>query len=397
VTDHRDLSPALAPVWQAVHARLSSGRPVSRVRVGPLDPAGRAALADLLGLERLPAEYVSLDRLDAVLRAAVGAGVDEVVETLVGPVADRAGDRQRAAAERAELWDWLDRHPVVAASAPLLEWAASVRRGGLVAGSVPRTRRELDRVLRVLAELPAAGDPLPVFAERVLGDPHALDDPGRCAGLVLRALAGSYDLPPPVDAESRQALWERVGVTSDVLSSTVLAAGLRPAGQDLVARMLRAAAEAGHAAVLTLGQLRAAGPWAAVPAVVWVFENPAMVALALDRFGDRCPPLVCTSGWPSAAGILLLRRLAAAGAGLRYHGDLDGEGLRIAANVAARTGAQPWRMTSADYLAAVGTGPPVGRVTPAPWDADLAGHLTRVGTAVPEERVAATLLAELRI
>jgi hypothetical protein len=47
-------------VWRAVHARLPSGRPVSPVRVGPLDPAGRAALADLLGLERLPGYVGSL-------------------------------------------------------------------------------------------------------------------------------------------------------------------------------------------------------------------------------------------------------------------------------------------------------------------------------------------------
>jgi uncharacterized protein (TIGR02679 family) len=126
-----------------------------------------------------------------------------------------------------------------------------------------------------------------------------------------------------------------------------------------------------------------------------VFENPSVVALALARFGDRCPPIVCTSGWPSSAGILLLRGLSHAGTRLHYHGDFDGEGLRIAANVVARTGALPWRMGSADYLAAVADGPPVGRVTEVSWDADLAGHLVRVGTTVPEERVAPALLDEI--
>ncbi|HVQ93135.1 MAG TPA: DUF2399 domain-containing protein, partial [Mycobacteriales bacterium] len=188
---------------------------------------------------------------------------------------------------------------------------------------------------------------------------------------------------------------ERAGVAPDELSSTVLAAGFRLRGDDVVARVLRASAEAGQAAVLTLAQLRAAGDWTHLPPDVWAFENPAVLALALDRFGARCPPLVCISGWPSAAGVLLLRRLTAGGATVHYHGDLDGDGLRIAANVVARTGARPWRMTSADYLAAAATGPPVGRVTPVPWDPDLAVHLTRVGTGVPEERVAAELLDEL--
>ncbi|WP_433194772.1 hypothetical protein ACQP1G_39440 [Nocardia sp. CA-107356] len=31
------LSPALSPLWHAFHKRLSTGRPVQRVKVGPLD------------------------------------------------------------------------------------------------------------------------------------------------------------------------------------------------------------------------------------------------------------------------------------------------------------------------------------------------------------------------
>jgi uncharacterized protein (TIGR02679 family) len=385
----------LAPLWRAVHARLSDGRAVSRVRLGPLTVEQRGALADLLGLARLPGEHtsVALVQLDNALREAVGVDTLDVVTQLVGPVGDRAGERRRADAERAELWAWLAGQPVVAAQPALAAWVAGVRRGGLLDGSVARTRAELERVARVLERLPAAGVPLPVFADDVLGETHALDEGKRCAGLVLRALAAIYDVPPPTDARQRRALWERAGVAEDELSSTVLAAGFRADGDDVVSRILRACAEAGEAAVLTLRQLRA-GTGVTSPDA-WVFENPSVVALALARFGDRCPPIVCTSGWPSSAGILLLRGLSHAGTRLHYHGDFDGEGLRIAANVVARTGALPWRMGSADYLAAVADGPPVGRVTEVSWDADLAGHLVRVGTTVPEERVAPALLDEI--
>ena len=61
--------------------------------------------------------------------------------------------------------------------------------------------------------------------------------------------------------------------------------------------------------------------------------------MALARFGRRCPPIAVTSGWPNSAVILLLQKLSAAGSRLHYHGDFDGEGLRIAAAVVARTGA----------------------------------------------------------
>jgi uncharacterized protein (TIGR02679 family) len=392
-----ELPSELAPLWQAVHRRLSSGRPVTRIRVGPLDSRQQAALADLLGTGRTPGQYpsVSLPVLDRILTESVGAGAREVVSRLIGPVGDRAGDQERAAAERAALWAWLDGHPVVAAQPALESWASAVRRTGLIGGSVPRTREEISRALRVLGELPASGTPLPVLADRVLGDTHALDDGTRCAGLVLRALAAIYDVTMPGDAQQRRALWEQAGVADDELSAVVLAAGIRPAGDGVAARILRLCADSGHAAALTLGQLKAGGLGPGVPAEAWVFENPSVLALALARFGHRCPPIVVTAGWPNSAVVLLLKQLAGAGTSLHYHGDFDGEGLRIAAAVVARIAAVPWHMTSADYLGAGPDGPPVGRVSEVPWDPGLAGHLARVGRTVAEERVADVLLDEL--
>ncbi len=39
-------------------------------------------------------------------------------------------------------------------------------------------------------------------------------------------------------------------------------------------------------------------------------EVTSVMTMALRRFGARCPPLVCTAGWPTGAGILLLSMLA---------------------------------------------------------------------------------------
>lgn len=371
---------------------------MSRIKVGPLTEEQRQALADLLGLDRLPPESatVAVARLDEVLAEAVGLPLREVVTRLVGPIGDRAGERSKAAAERAELWEWVASHPVVVEQPALGDWVESVRRNGLVDGSVAHTRELVERALRVLAGLPAAGVPLPVLADGVLHDPHALDDGTRCGALVLRALASIYELPMPADVGQRRRLWERAGVADDELSSVVLAAGIRPAGSGIAGAVLRLCADAGHGAALTLGQLRAAAWSVGVPETVYVVENPSILALALDRFGTRCPPIVCTSGWPNSAGILLLSSLNEAGCRLRYHGDFDGEGIRIAANVMSRVDAEPWRMAAADYVAAVGTvGPGVGRVTEAPWDPRLATVMRERDVTVSEERVADSLLDEL--
>jgi uncharacterized protein (TIGR02679 family) len=373
---------------------------VSQLRVGPLTEAQRTALADLLGLDRLPPESTTLSvaKLDQVLMDTVGEGLRQVVVRLVGPLDDRAGRRAVVAAERAALWEWLEHHPVVSAQPALLDWVESVRRAGLVGGSVSRTKTSIERALRVLGELPAAGMPLPVLAERTLQDSHALDDGTRCATLVLRALAAIYALAVPTEVAQRRRLWERAGVADDELSSVVLAAGFRPSGAGVANELLRVCADAGHAAALTLGQVRATTWRADLPETVWVFENPSVIALSLARFGRRCPPMVCTSGWPNSAGILLLHGFASAGCRLRYHGDFDGEGIRIAANVLSRTGATPWRMAATDYLAALvrqAEGPVVGRVTEAPWDSLLAASMRTHDVTVSEERVADVLLDEL--
>ncbi|MFC5143629.1 TIGR02679 family protein [Streptomyces aureoversilis] len=396
--------PELHPVWQAVHDRLSSGRPVTRIRLGPLDDGQRAALADLLGLERLPdvRPSVPLARLDEAVAELCGRTVCEVVADLIGPLTDRAAERRRQEDERAALWAWLAGHDVIRAQPVLADWATACRAAGLVGGSPERTRELLTDALAVLAALPAQGEPLPAFAARILrGDSHALDDGTRLSSVVLRALAAVYGTDTPQAAEDRRRLWACAGIADDELSTTVLTAGLCPHGDGPLASVMRVCTEAGQAASLTLAQLRAPGEFTlpgTLGPVVHVTENPSILALALQRFGPGCPPMVCGSGWPNSAAIRLLRFLAGKGAELRYHGDFDGEGIRIAAYVLDKTPARLWRMTATDYLDAVARtpgGPAPGRLTEAPWDPDLRPAMASHGIAVVEEIVADVLLADL--
>lgn len=393
--------PALRPLWQAVHERISSGRPVSRVRIGPLDDDQREALADLLGMDRLPGARpsVALARLEEAVADAGGRTLRDVVAGIVGPLDDRAAARQLRSDERAELWAWLEAHETVRAQPALAEWTAHCRAGGLIGGSVQRTRDQFSSALAVLAALPADSEPLPVFAARVAdGDSHALDDGARLSSLVLRALSAQYGAAMPGNAQQRRAMWARAGVADDDLSGTVLAAGLRMTGDGILSRIAAACADSGHAASLTLAQLRDPGAFRLAAGPVHITENPSVMALALRRFGPDCPPLVCTSGWPNSAAVHLLRLLADHGATLHYHGDFDGEGIRIAAYVMDKTPATPWRMATADYREALTHtphGPAVGRLTAAPWDPALTPAMAEHGTAVVEESVAGLLLADL--
>ena len=68
---------------------------------------------------------------------------------------------------------------MVQAQPVLTQWAQETRRSGVIGGSVVRTRDLLTSALTVIAELPAPGDRIPVLADRVLHDTHALDDDTR--------------------------------------------------------------------------------------------------------------------------------------------------------------------------------------------------------------------------
>ncbi|GAA1108869.1 TIGR02679 family protein [Nocardiopsis metallicus] len=395
---------ALSPLWNAVHDRLSSGATVRSVTVRNLDEVSQAALADLLGLASYPGPKMSvrLDRLDAAL-APLGVDSRTVARALVGPIDDRAAHRARAAEDRERLWAWLSSHPLVSAQPALARWVDLVRADRVPRGDTEGLRRRLEQALAVLAALPLAdGRPLPTLAAEATGDPHALDGTRALPGLVLRALAVLRDVDAPSNAQERRALWGDFGVDCDSHSTSVLVLGLRPGGAGPLASTLRMWADTGRAAVATLDQISAVSDSAelAQPSpVVFVVENPSVLARAQRALGPDCPPLVCVSGWPNSAAIALLRTLSEGGAELRYHGDFDGEGLRIAAHLMAVAGVTPWRMGADDYLAAlsrVQEAPAPGRVTPAPWDPDLADTITAEGVAVHEERVADTLVADLR-
>ncbi len=400
--------------------RLRRGRPLTgTVRIAEATPSERAALAALLG--RPPGQghtlSVPLADLDVVLRRA-GAAPDlaTAVEVLRGPVGEGAADRARV--ERA--WEALFGEAFHWAQPPLDTWLAQLRGDGLLrrlAGGDPGVAADLlEQARAVLLRLPADGLPRSVLAGQAVGDSHALDDGRPLATLVLRAIPllavdgtedagpasdgapadGDGTTHPASDAATRGARWSAVGVRTSALAGLVLTLGLRAADTSATSQALAALAEEGEPAALTLRQLVGDAPrWR--PGEVFVCENLAVLETAADRLGVACAPLVCVDGWPSRAASTLLRDLAAAGATLRYHGDFDWPGLRIANDLHERVDAASWRMRARDYRGAVARsnrplrGQPVGAV----WDPELGEAMLASGVRVEEELVVDELLADL--
>lgn len=401
--------PALARLWQQAHAAwCRHGELRGNAVVGDLSEAEALAISGLIGRARPwscgDTARVSLARIDERLRAArLAGGLEEVLVARVGPLRSLPSERLAARQEREHSWARAAMHPVIGRRPYLLDWLQELETSGQLTRVANRADQEpfglLQRALDTLALLPREPpEGLPSFSVRATGHTHNLDRNRPLDVLLLGALAHLDGSDRPRDAEARRALYDRFGVVCDALSNTVLCAGLAARGDSVVARKLRLSASAGVPCVLTLLELRDVERLERVGRVVSICENPEVMATALERLGTRCAPLVCTSGWPRVAALRLLRALSTGGSSLRYHGDFDWYGLRIASAMMTRVTATLWRYGASDYRAAE-AGPPLDPEPPLP---DLPEELSSVvsamrerGVAVAEEQVLDGLVGDL--
>ncbi len=220
-------------------------------------------------------------------------------------------------------------------------------------------------VARLLDQLPAPSNPerLALFAQRTSGDPHALDSNRGEGRLFLLALSDLFTDATPVQNRAHALhLYNNAGLLVDTISSSVavfnLAAATSRSGE--ADPLLQTAG----ARVLLLPQ-RQLLEWSQVrPARTDIYgiENPQVFEEVVD--GLLClnthvllPTLVCTSGWPSVAALLLLDQLLAASPANKfyYSGDFDLKGLQIAAHLLARypERCSPWRFDPEAYVQAL--------------------------------------------
>lgn len=411
--------PALAALRQRLrrHFERQGEQDGGRIlHLGQLRPAEHEALALLTGRPSRTARSARIDvaSIDVALRAAgLCDSLRDALERLDGPIANRIA--LRAAAERA--WSAVTRRS--GRDPRLQDWLQTPAAGALIKRLARRDATIAETLLAqadaVLRHLPALGLPRAQLAAQVLGNAHALDAGQPVASLVLAAwrhgeikaahssrdVGLESDLHVSADGKARTSderardIWARAGVLVNELARPALVLNLP---------VLAAASSApGEPTYLSLRRLlREPRAWAVQGRPVYVCENPNLLAIAADRLGTGCAPLVCTDGMPAAAQRTLLDQLAKAGARLYYHGDFDWPGLQIANHVLRRWQAQPWRMSTQDYETAVQTAPHTQRDLLASdltaiWDPLLAASMRRHGLAIAEEAVADRLIEDLRL
>ncbi|MDR2626154.1 MAG: TIGR02679 family protein [Zoogloeaceae bacterium] len=400
--------PELAAVRQRLRRHFERAETrgcATQVRLGDLDTAAYRALCQLTGQPSRPARSLTLDitKLDARLReAGLADSLRDALERLEGPIVSQARLREECqsrwsalpADAQPLLRTWLEKSP---AAMTLLKRL----------GRTPeRARSLLTAADAVLRRLPAEGLPRSQLAAETLGDAHALDAGQAVATLVLAAWRWHVqasksaeekdDESPGATGARARDTWAQAGILVSELARPVLFLNLPTPASGLHTWI------PGEPAYLSLRQLlRRPLAWPVAGCRIHVCENPDIVAIAADRLGETCAPLVCTDGMPAAAQRILLDQLTAAGARLHYHGDYDWPGIGIGNFVMRTWNASPWRFGAAEYRAAVAQTPPRARDLDATrveavWDTELGAEMDRHGLSIAEEAVVASLLDDLR-
>jgi uncharacterized protein (TIGR02679 family) len=407
------LDDGLQSVWSQLRQPLESrgGAATGSVRLRGLPREARHALSGLLGRPLVRADVtLDLAQLADLLSTRVGIDLATLLEaTTGGPLRNRPAERVAAARRRTEPMTLLESlvagSPVLAGAAWVPRWCDDLRRFGVLARDtgweavVHQAVAVLDAILDAAAGSHGRPRRRADLAVACAQDAHALDEGRTLPVVVLRALSAVAGLPVlPADARGRRELWERFGVVPDLVSSTVLTLGLRPAVHGPREEWLRDAADRGDPVHVTARDLRRVDVHVPAGQRVLVCENPRVLEAFADMFGAGVT-VVCTSGWPAVVGVELLERLRDGGAVLRYHGDFDWPGIDIANRLIAAVGVEPWLMSAAHYEQAVPEGGGLvlsGRATEPAWDAELGAVMRHHGIAVHEEAVLADLLYAAR-
>jgi len=259
-------------------------------------------------------------------------------------------------------------------------------------------------VQQVISHLPAKGLTLAQLAAQVSGDSHALDrnrELGRlCAPLTAHLFrnqeAEGIDLDGPAFFRDT---WALAGIMVDELSAPALVLNLRPcAGSHFVQEILNAHASKGEpfrlSTRLLLREEPRFSPEVTGP-LVYVTENPNVLAAAAHQLGPHSAPLLATEGQEKTAMRLLLGLIRDAGIHILYRGDFDWPGIAIGNLVMARHGARPWRFSKEDYESAPAGKALHGSPRAASWDPTLQSAMQMRGRAVHEESIIDLLLSDL--
>src|SRR5690625_966152 len=215
----------------------------------------------------------------------------------------------------------------------------------------------LEKLNRAFNSLPTEAERLPIFAQRITGDPHAFDlqqDLGKMFIHLLSVhrarLAEEMVVDIATSTEEINDLLQNFLIYRDDLLNFVTCANLVAETEDGVHPVWEAAAKTQTVQIVPLRELISfVSVYPIKGKKVWMVENSGVCATLLDY--EPGAPMICTNGQFTLATLMLLDLLAENGYKLYYASDFDPEGLGMAQRLLQRypNAIRLWHMDKAGY------------------------------------------------
>lgn len=203
-------------------------------------------------------------------------------------------------------------------------------------------KRLLATLEKAFSSLPQHAERLPMFSQRITGDPHAFDLQTDLGRMFIHLLAvhrfkveGKLLVEIPSSTEGINELLEQYKIYRDDLLNFVTCANLMAETDEGAHPVWEAAASQNTVQIIPLRELISlVHVYPAKGKVVWVVENSGICATLLDH--DPRAPMICTNGQFTLATWMLIDLLVNDGSVLYYAGDFDPEGLGMAQRLLER-------------------------------------------------------------
>jgi len=200
--------------------------------------------------------------------------------------------------------------------------------------------------------LPDSPERLPMFSQRITGDPHAFDLHAEQGKLWLHLLAVGADVTFPLTTEDTNELLQNYQIYRDDLLNYVTCAGLYAEADAGMHPVWQSAVKENTVQIVPIRELvKLTNVYPSQGSDVWIVENSGVCGTLLDYKPDV--PIVCTNGQFTLAALMLMDKLVESGCFLHYGGDFDPEGLGMAQRLLNRypeDHVKLWHMDANSYM-----------------------------------------------
>lgn len=217
-------------------------------------------------------------------------------------------------------------------------------------------------LFRALTSLPSEGEfeRLPVFAERITGDPHYFDKIDRLCNIleIIQAHKEGRSSRSNMLSEEKESLLEAHGLAKDDLHNFVTCYGLEASKDGQIVQQWHWAnieKTVQNIPLRSMKRLDSVSP--VIGNAVFAIENSGVYSSVIDRLDGSLAPIICTHGNFKLSGLLLLDKVVKNGWTIYYSGDFDANGVAFAYFLRRKYGhsVQYWRMEHEDYIDSIST------------------------------------------